>query len=153
MKGLSTLLELARNGKQSKVSLHDETTARARARVRGAILGARSTKERAVEEVENFSRQEEAILNALLEHATGDLAFPIDRLCKEIFSGDTRRLTGVLQRIQEEGLIAVATANGEPGAKLTLKGAVFALYGDWLLEERGNPEKDSLLQIPAIRHA
>jgi hypothetical protein len=144
---LTTLLELARNGKQFKTSLVTESSSRVRAHARGAILGARSSTVPSIRQVESFQSQEEAMLSALVEPSHGDSAFPLDRLCEQVFYGDTRRLEGVLRRMQEKGMITmVRGADEELSVRLTLKGAVVALYGNWLLEE----SNDEVKRIQAI---
>lgn len=151
MNRLLSLLELAGKGKQFKTSL-TETSPRAHSPARGAILGARSSNQRSFNQVEDFHREDESVLNALIELSAGDSPAPVNRLCEKVFNGDTRKLERVLPRMQVSGVIALEKgANGELGVKLTVKGAVVALYGDWLLGECHNNTNLSSPQIPATK--
>lgn len=152
MNYLTTWFELARNGKQFTLALFTESPPRVKARARGSILGTGSPSELSIKQVESFPRQEEAVLTALLELSAGDSAFQVNRLCEQVFNGDRRSLEGVLQRMQERGVVTLEKgADGELAAKLTLKGAVVALYGDWLLGDRYDDSKPSSAQVPLVR--
>lgn len=148
MNRLSTKIELARNGPQFKLSLLTESSSRVRTRARGAILGARSSSQQVISQLEDLPRQEEAVLSALSELSTGDSAYPLKRLREEVFYGDARKLEGVLEGMQRKGVITLEKgAEEEWRARLTLKGAVVALYGDWLLERSLDGTKPGLIQV------
>lgn len=154
MKRLSMLIELARNGKRLTASLTTQSPPKRRVQSRGAILGARRIMETAkVDESRDLQKQEDAVLMTLLEQPTRNMVYPLNRLSEQVLPVDLSNLRGILQRMQERGEITLAkNAEGELGAKLTLKGSVVALYGSWLLEScQAGEKRPSLIQLPSVQ--
>lgn len=156
MSRLSMLIELARNGRQFTAYLPAKPTGKTATRRRGAILGVRSVnKLPPVNPSSEFSKLEEAVLTALLEGPTRNFVQPLSYLSEQILPNNPSMLNGVLRKMQEKGVITTPESSaGEMGVKLTLKGAVIALYGSWMFESSPGDEKlPWLTQLPSVQHS
>jgi hypothetical protein len=84
------------------------------------------------------SEPEERVLAAFLELPLKNQVLSLNDLSKYVFPDNPTLLQTVLQNMHEGNLIRmVQTEDGLRGVKLTLKGAVTALYGEWPFEGEG----------------